>query len=296
MLAFSAPFFIVCASLLAPSLAAIADGETAAGGAGCTEPDTVSHRPLYEEFSATGIDRCTWDIVRANWGGQVNGKDYNGGVTPQNVVVRDGALALRALGDRYSGPLRGVDSSGAERKDGRRTGGAIRTWRRYRGGRFEARVRIADRLGVASAMWTFSHIETPKGEIRNHEIDIEFPGQADAKAPPSLEHVTLTAWTGLKPHESTTAFRKLPASMADGRFHHLQFDWRPPEDGKPGSVKFYIDGVLQSETRSNVPSDPGSFWLGVWFPPNWAGAPDFGETEMLVEWAKITPLSELPKE
>lgn len=260
----------------------------------CKEQDKFSsQRKIHADFSLASIDLCEWVIVRANWGGQSGGEDYNGGVSPDNVALRSKMLVLTALGNQYSGPLRGVDSNGAQRKNGRRTGAAIMTRQRFRGGRFEAKIKIGDKLGVASAMWTFFYEETPQGGIRNHEIDIEFPGQADEGAPPSLDHVTMTTWTGLKPNETTAAFRPLPASMADGRFHVLRFDWRPPEPERPGVVMFYMDGALQAVTRTNIPSEPGNFWLGAWFPPNWAGTPDFAETEMLVEWARVTPLSEL---
>jgi hypothetical protein len=84
---------------------------------------------LQEDFKESKIEPCRWSLPRANWGGQKDGEDYNGGV-------------------------------------------------------------VAD-------------------------------------APVSFDHITLTAWTGLKPGQSTAAFRALPASIADGKFHRLMFDWRP---------------------------------------------------------------------
>lgn len=283
---------VVYVFALKPALALETDGLAAARPPCLEEEDAVSQRPLQEDFLTSVIDPCRWNVVYANWGGQSGGEDYNGGVSPDNVAARNGTLILRALGDRYKGPIRGIDSNGAPRSHGRRTGAAIKTRQRFRGGRFEARVRICDRLGVASAMWTFFYDAPPGGRIRNHEIDIEFPGQAAEGAPPALDHVTLTTWTGLEPGESTAAFRRLPASMADGRFHLLSFDWRPPDGGNPGVVTFSLDGVVQAVTRTNVPTEAANFWLGAWFPPNWAGTPDFVETEMAVDWVRITPLAQ----
>ena len=46
-------------------------------------------------------------------------------------------------------------------------------------------------------------------------------------------------------------------------------------------------------TESNkVPSLASRFWVGVWFPTDWAGDPAFNESDMLVEWVKITPFNE----
>ncbi len=257
----------------------------------CAEQDIVSNEPLYDDFSGSGIDHCKWSAVRANWGGQKDGEDYNGGVVPGNVSIRDHALVLTARGNLYAGPVQGIDSNGNLRENGRRSGAALMTRHRYLGGRFEASVKIVEHFGAVSAMWTFFYDELPGGTVRNHEIDIEFPGNANADSAPSFDHVTLTSWTGLKPGESTAAFRTLPASLADGKFHRLTFEWNPPTADNPGSVVFSIDGNELAVTRTNVPSEPANLWLGTWFPPDWAGVPDFNQAEMLVNWVRITPLS-----
>jgi beta-glucanase (GH16 family) len=259
--------------------------------AACKEQDAISDQPIYDQFSDSGIDNCKWVVVRANWGGIKDGEDYNGGVVPENVSLRNKTLVLAARGNLYRGSVVGVDSSGHPRQNGQRSGAALMSRYRYLGGRFDARVKIINHPGVVSAMWTFFYDQLPGGTVRNHEIDIEFPGNANADAPPSLDHVTLTSWTGLNPGESTPAYRALPGSMADGKFHRLTFEWTPPAGGDPGSVVFYIDDRQLAVIRTNVPSEPSNLWLGTWFPQDWAGKPDFDQAEMLVEWVRITPLA-----
>jgi beta-glucanase (GH16 family) len=256
---------------------------------GGSAPEACVDRPILEEdFSNGQLDACSWILVRENWGGKVEDEDYNGGVVPENVSVGDGMVHLRAHGNRYVGDIRGIASDGHARPDGRRTGAAIMTRQRFLGGRFEARVRMITKLGVCSAMWTFFYDNEPGKPVRNHEIDIEFPGREHIDAPPSFQHVALTTWTGLEPGQSRTEFR--PLGGDEEQFHTLRFDWQPTTAASSGYVDFYIDGALVYSAHTNIPSEPAPLWLGVWFPKDWAGTPDFGDAEMLVDWVRISPL------
>jgi glycosyl hydrolase family 16 len=253
-------------------------------------PSAGDTRSFEEDFSTPVLDACRWAAVEENWGGRLGDEDYNGGVVPANVRVRDGYAELHALGNRYAGTVRGVASDGSLRLHGRRTGAAIVTRQRFLGGRFEARIAIAKELGVCSAMWTFFYEKNADKPARNHEIDIEFPGREDIDAPPSLGHVAFTTWTGLEPGESTTALRALPHPELE--FHTFRFDWLPPTASSAGRLDYYVDDELLYSTRENVPSEPAPLWLGVWFPQTWAGTPDFGEAVMRVDWVKVSSLSD----
>jgi beta-glucanase (GH16 family) len=190
---------------------------------------------------AEHLDRCVWIVLRENWGGKSNGDDYNGGVVPENVSLKSGVLHLRALGDRYFGQVRGVGSDKKPRASGRRTGAVISTRKKFLGGTFEARVKIVEQHGVCSAMWTFFLAEEEGKPVRNHEIDIEFPGREKADAPPSFRHVSFTTWTGLNPGESSTAYQALDANVRE--FLILRFDWQPPTASTLGYVRFYVNGT-----------------------------------------------------
>ncbi len=262
----------------------------ACGLASCHFPaDAVTGNALFEPFKAP-LNACVWTKVQSNWGGLTETGDYSGGVLLDNIQEGGSPLVLHAHGNRYTGPIRGLNSDDTVRPDGRRTGAAIMTRQRFLGGRFEARVTVPDALGVVSAFWTYNNFTTRDGVEHNHEIDIEFPGRPRTDAPPSLKYVMLTTWVGLKDGQSTSALERLPASVTDGEFHVLRFDWLPPTDGSGGYVKFFIDGALLTTTTTNVPNEAGNVWLGLWFPPVWAGTPDFDSVEMKVDWVRVSPL------
>jgi beta-glucanase (GH16 family) len=276
---FLASLAILCGAA-APLAGAIAED------CATTDDDHV----FYDDFSMPELDRCRWSAVEENWGGKSGDEDYNGGVTPANVEIVEGEARLSALGNFYTGPVRGTGSDGRPRPNGRRAGAAIMTRQRFLGGRFEARVAIAARFGVCSAMWTYFHESLPGLPERNHEIDIEFPGREHINAPPSFRHVAFTTWTGLVNGQSTTAFRALSGDDAD--FRILRFDWYPPINGSGGRVDFYMDDQLLYTALENVPSEPAPLWLGVWFPQVWAGQPDFVKAVMRVDWVRIAPVAD----
>lgn len=259
--------------------------------ASCPVPENTlsTTNRLFDDFTDGKVNSSLWEKVQANWGGLTEDGDYSGGVLKENIGDDDGKLALFARGNAYEGPIRGRNSDGTIRPDGRRTGAAIMSRERYLGGRFEARVTIPAKLGVVSAMWTFFYEKTDDGVEHNHEIDIEFPGQENAGGKPRLDYVSLTTWRGLRQGQSKTVFWALPEAVADGKFHILRFDWVPPDAQSPGVVTFYIDGNQLAVIKTNVPSKPGNLWLGLWFPPKWAGEPEFSEAVMKVDWVRIAP-------
>ncbi len=258
--------------------------------AGCRLPADVTVKDeLFDDFREP-LNDCVWTRVQSNWGGLTEAGDYSGGVLLANIEEGPGPLVLHARGNYYKGPIRGFNSDDSVRPDGHRTGASIMTRQRYFGGRFEARVTIPAELGVVTAFWTFNNFTTQDGVEQNHEIDIEFPGHPAEDSPPNLRYVMLTTWTGLKTGQSTSVNRKLPAAVADGKYHVLRFDWVPPDAGKGGSVTYFVDGHELATTTTNVPSEPGNLWLGLWFPPEWAGTPNFDSVEMKVDWVRITPL------
>ena len=59
---------------------------------------------LFDNFAAPQLNPAKWLIVEKNWGGQVAGVDYNGGVVAENVLIKNGRLHLFANGNAYVGP------------------------------------------------------------------------------------------------------------------------------------------------------------------------------------------------
>lgn len=269
---------------------------------------------FFDDFRGAAVDTARWQLVRRNWGGQVDGEvSYNGGVLPENVRVEDGHCIITARGDHYGGPVRGINRNGSQRPDGRRTGAALHTVAAYASGSYEVRMKIAPELGVCSALWTFHYEELQPGDpgyravrgrelgtyVVNHEIDIELPGRpGPAHEGMAFDRALLVTWVGLEEDEYTTTFAELEAHHNDGAFHTYRFDWhtgdraRGAAGGQTRRVEFYIDDELVTTTESTVPTRAGHFWVGAWFPRGWAGVPDFDTTELVIDWVRIVPFDE----
>jgi beta-glucanase (GH16 family) len=273
------------------------------------------HRPrhrradFYEDFSGP-LDPDVWKIAKRNWGGQVGGVDYNGGVIPELVSVADGHLVLAAHGNLYEGEPYGINKDLSTRDDGMRVGSAIATEQYFGSGRYEARMKIAPELGVASAFWTFFYQELYPGDegytgrgrymVVNHEIDIEAPGRAGPSDYDTIafDQFLATSWVGERGNQYTTTYVDLPTDMADGEFHVWRFDWHTGGTAMGGTVEetprveWYVDGELWATNTTDVPFYAGRVFLGAWFPNTWAGTPDFEVTQFEVDWVSFTAFHE----
>lgn len=250
---------------------------------------------FFDDFIGNCLDREKWLIAEKNWGGIVNenGKtvDYNGGVLAENVDVSGGDLVLTGLGNNYRGELRGINRDGTYRADGKRCGGAIDTKDYFGSGSYEIRAKIAPELGCCSAMWTFEYEELYSDDtlkIVNHEIDIEFPGR-DKNDELSLSHALCTTWETEDDYKSESVEC---GDQTDGEFHTYRFDWHTGSDTEKTRVEYYFDDVLTYTSYKHIPTNESRFWLGLWFPKNWAGDPDFEQTGFEVDYVRITPFHE----
>ncbi len=268
-------------------------------------------RPLFDDFEGETLDARKWLIARTQWGG----KNANGGVVPDNIHLKPGRLIIEGLGDKYIGPVRGVRRIGGKISpigDGRRTGACLVTRDCYASGRYEVRMKVPQNLGVCTALWTFNYNEVDKDHeeyiankgqgpiyISNHEIDIELPGRPNSTiANIGYDWVLLNTWVGERDRDMTFGPTRLPFKVNDGEFHTWRFDWHTGDpEGKTGKVieprvDFYLDGQLLRTTKTTIPIDAGHFWIGLWFPKNWAGTPDFNVETLEVDWVRITPFQE----
>ena len=248
-----------------------------------------------DDFSGAAPDPAKWLIAEKNWGGTVteNGitADYNGGVLAENVSLRDGCLVLTGYGNQYDGAVRGINRDGTRRADGKRCGAAIATREYFASGSYEIRARIAPELGCCSAMWTFEYEEDYSGDalkITNHEIDIEFPGR-DQNDAFSLSHALCTTWQTEEDYKTKSVGC---GDQADGAFHTYRFDWHTGSATETPRVEYYFDDVLTYTAYDFIPTNESRLWLGLWFPKNWAGTPDFDTETFMVDYVKITPFRE----
>ncbi|OUS77971.1 hypothetical protein B1748_04155 [Paenibacillus sp. MY03] len=266
---------------------------------------------LFDDFTGDALDPGKWKIANKNWGGQLGGQmSFNGGVVPQNVKLRDGNLILEAHGNKYTGPVMGINKDGSQRTDGKRVGAAVATNAYYGSGSYEVRMKVAPKFGVSSALWTFHYQELypadpgfqckPVGCIDddgyyaiNHEIDIEFPGRPNAAHENfSFSKALLNTWVGENEDEYTTNYTDLGSPQDDGQFHTYRFDWHTGDSGQTPRVEFYVDDQLVNTTYTHVPTNTARFWIAAWFPRNWAGKANFDTTEMVVDWVRITPFNQ----
>lgn len=283
--------------------------------------------PLSINFQTATLEEIQQSFIRAHkqWGG------LNGGVISENVYLdrEQGVLKCRALGDLYTGALRGVDRFGKRTAQGTRIGGCVVTRDYYGPGSYRVVARLPSLTGVVSAFWTFhyeegyhgspvynSHIADglrPSGNaedgfytVRNHEIDIEIP--TALKTDPDVENVSyangrFNTWRGeLRnwdvPENDPAYWTEYidewithGVNVNDGEFHEFRFDWYTA--GIP-RVEFYIDSIPITTITEQIPDIPGRFWVGLWFPSatgnRWAGASaNFQEQFMDVRSIEIIP-------
>lgn len=205
-----------------------------------------------------GIDKDNWVVANRKW--SVN----NGGVLYQNVHhVKDRYVAFQANGDNYQGDLIGIDYQG-----GKRTGGAIYSKKAYGPGSFEVEAKIMPRIGAATAFWTYFNDGTT-----NSEIDIELGINN------KYRYAMFTNWLTLNENEHTTIKKDLKKYLNDGNWHKFRFDWHTEPVPK---VEYYIDDILYHVEKTNVPKLAAHFWIGVWFPNEWAGMPNFEKDYLYV--------------
>lgn len=168
------------------------------------------------------------------------------------------------------------------------------------GHRIEMRAKNTVIKGVASFIFTYS-------EAGNEvdEIDIEVVGD-DAETKPDNHPTDKTGWTDarfntwanadpktLRPKEShkkpivDDACKKV--SHDDGNFHTYRIDWYTDK------VVFYVDGVKQDSISKVVPDSPSDVILGLRH-MSWTGQLDWqGEKTMVIDWVKVTKLTEMKK-
>lgn len=254
---------------------------------------------FFDDFNGTSLDTSKWLVAKRQWGGA----NANGGVVPENVRLSNGQLILEAHGDLYTGPIKGINQDGSQRADGKRVGAAVATKDYYGSGSYEVSMKVAPKLGVCSAVWTFHYQEVEPGDpqyqgtgdyyVVNHEIDIEIPGRTGpAHTNIDFNKALLNTWRGENEGEYTTGYTNLGKYVNDGQFHTYRFDWHTGGNGQAKRVDFYLDGMFLRSITTDIPDIAGRFWLGAWFPNQWTGTPNFDTETFEIDWVKITPFAE----
>ena len=227
----------------------------------------------HDEFDGATLDPSKWVYVVGGDGFGNQELEYYTD-RPQNLVLDNGMLVIRALKEDYSG--RGFTSARIHTKG--------KFSQAY--GRFEARIKIPFGQGIWPAFWMMGDVS--QGWPGNGEIDI----MENIGREPSTVHGTIHG-----PGYSGVHGISAPFSLSDGRkfcddFHVYAVEWEPNE------VRWYVDGKqYHSVTRASLPS--GAAWvydrpfyvlLNLAVGGNWPGNPD--ETSqfpqiMLVDYVRV---------
>lgn len=259
---------------------------------------------LFDDFDGNSLDTDKWLIAHKRWGGN------NGGVVKENVSVSDGTLKLEGHGLNYTGDVAGIG-----RADGTLTGAAIATKEYYASGSYEVVAKIAPDLGACSALWTFEYEEYYPGQegyvpelatygycTVNHEIDIEIPTGTHRNPDPNFSSARFNTY--VRENDYTPHYHDLGFALNDGKYHTYRFDWHTGDTNEIPRVEFYIDNQLMYTSFTDIPTNEGRFWIGLWFPyaidsdkdgkydTGWSGLADFDTTVFEIDSVKITPFHE----
>ena len=250
-----------------------------AAGAASPQSSNQAGAAWQDDFAAGRVDVRRWVIANGRAPGYIPGY-HIGYYRPVNVSVAGGYLALlltQEIGAVDANPA-GVVSRGA----------LIYTKKKHGYGTYEWRMRMS-----STATSPFGQGYPTSGSVSagfiyvnnsQTEIDFEFSGL-------SLDTLYLVNWLNPDPthdpapdNQTYTAIWPFDSTSA---FHNCRFVW------KPGSISYYVDGVLKKVHTTNVPSAPAHFMINHWGTdsPFWGGYATIGTPRYFyVDWVKYTPL------
>ena len=224
-----------------------------------------------------GIDDNLFYSLEGAWHTNVQGAEHEGMKHRNLFYTNDGKddyLAIRALG-KYS--KNKEDPS----KIGLPEGGCIVSKEHLGPGRYEIEMAAMPREGGVTAMWTYCTTTGNEATSQN-EIDIEIGGTTDGT---NFKNMWCTSWTKQTVKDTDTVDVSDSLYLNDRKIHKYTFDWYT-NYGSEGTrhIDWFIDGKLIKQMEGNVvPEHEMPLWVGVWFPPLWAGNASFEEDYMLIK-------------
>lgn len=224
---------------------------TATGAQGSADPAELGSAPLGDEFDGADLDSRSWSTCYF-WRDDGCTNEWNDELQayqPANVRVVDGNLELVARAERTTGhrmdgtPETFAYSSGMVSSHDGFT---------FRYGFVEVRARVPAGQGLWPALWLLAADRTWPPEIDIVEVIGDEP---------EVAHMTLHAADG-----SSTSFSADGVDLS-ADWHTYAVDWRP------GSLRFYVDGVLHGHVQDGVPDEPMYFIANLAVGGEWPGPP-----------------------
>jgi beta-glucanase (GH16 family) len=233
------------------------------------------------------VDSSKWSLENGGngWGNQE--LEYYTG-RPQNSYQQDGALVIKVLKEKYTGP------EGVTRNY---TSARLKTQGKFSQtyGRFEARIKIPRGQGIWPAFWMLGSNVEKEGWPACGEIDV----MENIGKEPALVHGTIHG-PGYSGRGGIGSPFALPDDQLFGDdFHVFAVEW------EPAAIRFYVDSHLYA-TRTPAGLPKGGRWvydhpffllLNVAVGGVWPGTPDgtsvFPQT-MLVDYVRVYKLASPP--
>lgn len=237
-----------------------------------------------EEFTDK-MDDNVWYAIEGSWHTDVSGAPHNGMKKRNLFYTKDstgnGYLAIRG---------RGIYNKDNDFETNKPEGGGIETINHLLPGRYIIRMAAMPREGGVSTMWTYCSTTGSEATSQN-EIDIEIGGTTKAS---QYEHEWCTSWTKHTDKETRTVNVTDILYLNDGKMHDFAFDWYTDyKNSNEGRVDWFIDGkYIESLSGSMIPDHAMPLWVGLWFPPLWAGVPAFTEDYMIIDRITYTAFSD----
>jgi beta-glucanase (GH16 family) len=189
--------------------------------------------------------------------------------SPDNAKIEDGVLVLTISAGQTPAAATPSKPYGAAE---------VRTRVAFLYGRFRARARLAPGAGVVTAFWGFyDRYAMSSGEIADNQIVTE----AASTEASTLRYAIASGADAPKPTQLTPGF-----DLSDS-FHELGFDWTPT------SVRFFLDGQLESEITGDAAASLTQYQRLVFsaYPTSaaWTGDFDPGSLPLTAEldWVEI---------
>lgn len=226
------------------------------------------------------VDSTKWsfDIGGNGWGNNEL-ESYTSRTT--NAALQDGALAIKALNETYTGP---------DNITRNYTSARLLTRNKFTQtyGRFEARIKVPYGQGIWPAFWMLGDDIGSAGWPNCGEIDImEHIGRE-----PSNVYGTLHG-PGYSADKGVSASYSLPPSRKfSDDYHTYAVEW------EPNVIRFYVDGLLY-KTRTPADLPAGKTWvfnhpffliINVAVGGYWPGYPDATTVfpqQMLVDYVRV---------
>lgn len=237
-------------------------------------------RNINEDFS-NGLDDSQWYALEGAWHTTEAAAPHNG-MKHRNLFYSTDDNNEKYLVIRG----RGYYNRDEDFEYNKPEGGCIVTKQHLGPGRYEIEMAAMPREGGVTAMWTYC--TTTGSEITSqNEIDIEIGGSTDGT---QFENFWATSWTKQQTKDTDTINVTDLLYLNDGKIHKYTFDWYTDYLGTGEKrVDWYVDEIFIGSMSGNVVSEHEMpLWVGVWFPPLWAGQPAFEEDYMIIKSIKYT--------